>query len=224
MADPLILARVVHFAATVLAAGTIGFTVLVAEPAVHTAGFMSFAKAAPPVDCVGLARARRCGDLGRGLAGSAGIRHPGYVDCPTYACTAAPGPCSRIRASGWCGASASHWHSCSHSYCRGRRRDGSKLPSRRAFLALPALVGHAGATPGLAGDLHLVSDMLHLLAAGAWLGGLPAFAFLLLRARRSAGRAPGRSCGAGGRSLLASSVFSASEFCWRAASSTAGTC
>ena len=50
------------------------------------------------------------------------------------------------------------------------------------------MVGHAGATPGLAGDLHLVSDMLHLLAAGAWLGGLPAFAFLLWRARRNAGR------------------------------------
>ena len=44
MADPLILARFVHFAATVLAAGTIGFTVLVAEPAVHTAGFKSLAK------------------------------------------------------------------------------------------------------------------------------------------------------------------------------------
>ena len=41
---------------------------------------------------------------------------------------------------------------------------------------------------GLAGDLHLVSDVLHLLAAGAWLGGLPAFAFLLLRTLRSAGR------------------------------------
>ena len=37
-------------------------------------------------------------------------------------------------------------------------------------------------------DLHLVSDVLHLLAAGAWLGGLPAFAFLLWRARRGAGR------------------------------------
>jgi copper resistance protein D len=60
-----------------------------------------------------------------------------------------------------------------------------------AFLALPALVGHAGATPGLAGDLHLISDMLHLLAAGAWLGGLPALAFLLWRAPRGHGRGRG---------------------------------
>ena len=57
-----------------------------------------------------------------------------------------------------------------------------------AFLALPALIGHAGATPGLSGGLHLASDALHLLAAGAWLGGLPAFAFLLSRTRDSAGR------------------------------------
>jgi putative copper resistance protein D len=57
-----------------------------------------------------------------------------------------------------------------------------------ALLALPALVGHAGATPGLTGDLHLASDMLHLLAAGAWLGGLPAFALLLRDARRGAER------------------------------------
>jgi putative copper resistance protein D len=32
--------------------------------------------------------------------------------------------------------------------------------------------GHAAATPGAAGDVHLVADFFHLLAAGAWLGGL----------------------------------------------------
>jgi putative copper resistance protein D len=32
--------------------------------------------------------------------------------------------------------------------------------------------GHAAATPGVEGDLHLVADILHLLAGGAWLGGL----------------------------------------------------
>ena len=54
------------------------------------------------------------------------------------------------------------------------------------MIALPALVGHAGATPGIAGDIHLVSDMVHLLAAGAWLGGLPAFACCC--GKRAAGR------------------------------------
>jgi putative copper export protein len=53
-----------------------------------------------------------------------------------------------------------------------------------AFLTLPALVSHAGATTGLWGDVHLASDALHLLSVGAWLGGLPAFALLLWAAYR----------------------------------------
>ncbi len=52
-----------------------------------------------------------------------------------------------------------------------------------------ALIGHAGATPGVVGDLHLASDVVHLVAAGAWLGGLPPFALLLATAERSADRA-----------------------------------
>jgi uncharacterized membrane protein len=52
-------------------------------------------------------------------------------------------------------------------------------------MALPALVGHAGATPGLTGDLHLASDMTHLLAAGVWIGGLPALALTLAQTRQS---------------------------------------
>ena len=38
MIDPLILARGLHIAASVLAAGTVGFLVLVAEPAARAAG------------------------------------------------------------------------------------------------------------------------------------------------------------------------------------------
>jgi putative copper resistance protein D len=53
------------------------------------------------------------------------------------------------------------------------------------LIALLALIGHAGATPGLAGRIHLASDMVHLLAAAAWLGGLPAFILLLRNAGSS---------------------------------------
>ena len=53
-----------------------------------------------------------------------------------------------------------------------------------AFLALPAFASHAGAATGPWGDFHLASDALHLLSAGVWLGGLPAFALLLWAARR----------------------------------------
>jgi putative copper resistance protein D len=53
-----------------------------------------------------------------------------------------------------------------------------------AFLALPAFASHAGATPGPRGDIHVLSDAMHLLSAGAWLGALPAFAILLWTARQ----------------------------------------
>jgi putative copper resistance protein D len=60
-----------------------------------------------------------------------------------------------------------------------------QLAAAAGLMALPALVGHAGATPGAAGNIHLVSDMVHLMAAGAWLGGLPAFALILRHAASS---------------------------------------
>ena len=41
-----------------------------------------------------------------------------------------------------------------------------------AALAMQGGVGHAGATGGTVGAVLLISEGLHLLAAGAWLGGL----------------------------------------------------
>lgn len=60
-----------------------------------------------------------------------------------------------------------------------------QLAVAACLLGLIALIGHAGATPGTAGQIHLLSDMVHLLAAGAWLGTLPALAMLLARARHA---------------------------------------
>ncbi len=51
------------------------------------------------------------------------------------------------------------------------------------LLASLSLVGHAAMQHGGIGALHRANHALHLLATGAWLGGLPAFA-LCLRAYR----------------------------------------
>lgn len=51
-----------------------------------------------------------------------------------------------------------------------------------ACLGTLAWAGHAGATPGEAGALHLAADLLHLLAAGAWIGGLLPLAMLFAAA------------------------------------------
>lgn len=54
-----------------------------------------------------------------------------------------------------------------------------------AALTTLAWSGHAGATEGLTGTIHRVSDALHIIAAAIWLGAIAAF-LLLLRPRRDA--------------------------------------
>ena len=52
-----------------------------------------------------------------------------------------------------------------------------------AALALASLAwtGHGAASEGRVGLVHLWADIFHLLAAGAWIGGIAAFGWLLLR-------------------------------------------
>ena len=50
-------------------------------------------------------------------------------------------------------------------------------------VAIATLVwtGHAGATEGIAGTIHRLSDIVHMLAASIWVGGIASFAWLLFR-------------------------------------------
>jgi putative copper resistance protein D len=59
------------------------------------------------------------------------------------------------------------------------------VPLAGCFLGALAWVGHAGAGSGGTADLHLASDTLHLLAASAWIGGLVPLALCLASARRA---------------------------------------
>lgn len=55
------------------------------------------------------------------------------------------------------------------------------------LVASLAWMGHAGATAGQAGDLHVAADALHLCAAAAWIGGLLALLLFFATARRIRG-------------------------------------
>ena len=55
------------------------------------------------------------------------------------------------------------------------------------MLASLAWAGHGAATAGSAGELHLAGDILHLLAAGTWLGTLPLLWLLLTETGRTGG-------------------------------------
>ncbi|MBS0269669.1 MAG: copper homeostasis membrane protein CopD [Proteobacteria bacterium] len=56
-----------------------------------------------------------------------------------------------------------------------------------------AFSGHAGATPGPAGDTHLISDILHVIAASAWVGGLVPYALFLSATSRNPSEASTRA-------------------------------
>jgi len=53
-----------------------------------------------------------------------------------------------------------------------------------AFMASLAWAGHGGANPGIAGEIQVGADALHLVAAGAWIGGLLPFALVMACALR----------------------------------------
>lgn len=59
----------------------------------------------------------------------------------------------------------------------------SRLILSGAALASLAWAGHAAGGEGVSGALHLAADVLHLWAAGIWLGALVAFCGLIARPR-----------------------------------------
>ena len=59
------------------------------------------------------------------------------------------------------------------------RRTFFSLTRAGLLLASISLTGHARSHEGLTGYVHIASDTLHLLGAGAWLGGLAALSVLL---------------------------------------------
>ena len=58
------------------------------------------------------------------------------------------------------------------------------LGSALGLIAAIAWTGHGGATLGAMGNLHLTADVLHLIAAAAWIGGVLPLTLLLVSAQR----------------------------------------
>lgn len=186
MVDPFILARSVHIAATILAAGTLAFLVLVAEPAAGAS------QTSPPVEFSAL---RRRLTLTIWLALGAAILS-GAVWLALVASDVLDAPAVDVFLQGgvWRVAADTRFGQVTGMRLVLALLLGVLVPwpatqrlalvTAACLLALVASTGHAGATPGFSGRVHLLSDMVHLLSAGAWVGALPAFAVLLGEAYR----------------------------------------
>ncbi len=184
IADPLVLARWAHFAATAVAAGTAGFLVLVADPTARKhvpPGFAALRHHLVLVTWSALALTILSGAAWLVLVAS-DILGASFVDVCLHG-GAWPVLADTRFGMVWC---ARLLLALLLGLLMPRPAVGTiQLAVAAGLMALPALIGHAGATPGIAGDIHLVSDMIHLLAAGAWLGGLTAFALALKQALSS---------------------------------------
>jgi len=173
--DPLALIRAAHFAATLLTSGTVFFAALVIGPIRLPQDFSALRKHMNVLVWTGLALSVLTGAmwliwlaaniLGESLAdvclhgGAWSVladTHFGWICCLRLALAVSLG-----------------------LLIRAPEHRVWSIVAASAFIALPAFASHAGATPGPRGDVHVVSDALHLLSGGAWIGGLPAFALLL---------------------------------------------
>jgi putative copper resistance protein D len=193
LSDPLIAARAVHFASTVLLVGTIIFGCLIAEPVLRSArgGSIqdSFRRRLTSIAWIALATAVASGAAWLVLLAAEISGRPvaevfgGDVVWTVLTRTRFGADWSvrfvlAIALAGVLTAFA---------------RNGKAIVGwRGAVLAvigvalLGSLVwaGHAAAARGLSGDLHRAADVAHLVAVGAWVGGLLPLALLLAAVQR----------------------------------------
>lgn len=186
MIDPLILARGVHLAVTVLAAGTVCFMVLVAEPAAATPAprpteFSALRRRLTWMVWIALAAAALSGAVWLVLL-AADIYGAPIVEVCLHGGVWSVLTDTRFGLVWSMRLGLALLLSALMPWPTTRPL---QLAAAAGLIALVALIGHAGATPSLAGRINLASDIVHLLAAGAWLGGLPALAMLLARTRRA---------------------------------------
>jgi copper resistance protein D len=101
----------------------------------------------------------------------------------------------------------------------GARLRRLRLAAALGLVGAIAWTGHAGATAGTEGVVHLLADVLHLWAAAAWTGGLLALVLLLLALRLAPDRAPVRIAAVRrfstlGLASVATLIVSGAVHCW----------
>jgi putative copper resistance protein D len=189
--DPLIVVRAIHLAATALVAGIVFFDWLVAGPALREAG-----------DSLTVPfRAREAGIVWVGLALAV---VSGAAWLMLLAADIVDRPLTQVISDGtaWTVLTQTRfgiaWQlrlllaALLGGFVLGEKRMAGRALFRgtpaaalaAAFVGALAWAGHGGATPGAPGMVHLTADVLHLIAAAAWLGGLVPFALVLGHLRR----------------------------------------
>jgi putative copper resistance protein D len=194
--DPLTTVRAIHFAATILVAGAAAFSVLVGEPV-----WQPSADAAPPIVAqrgavaylmwVGLATTLASGIAWLALV-AAEITGGSWADAIRDGTAYAVLTDTQF---GFIGQLRLLLAVALAGLLLALARQGNGAPkflrivapaTGAALLGSLAWTGHASGASGSYADMHLLADILHLLAAGVWVGGLFPLALLLARLGRIA--------------------------------------
>jgi putative copper resistance protein D len=181
---PLVIVRAVHFAATGITAGSLIFRTAVAEPVLRPAHVAAAVarRQMQRVAWAGLAVATASGTFWVVIQAAAmsglSLKETIAADAlPTVVNETQFGLVSEIRL-----ALAVTLAACL-TYDRYPPLRWLGLASALGLVTAIAWTGHAGSGIGEFGILQLAADVLHLIAAAAWLGGLVSLALLLAAAR-----------------------------------------
>jgi copper resistance protein D len=183
--DPLIVIRAIHFAATAITTGALIFQAVVAEPALRSAEAVAMAVRTQirRVAAIGLAITAASGAIWILLEAAAmsGLPFSEAITANvllTVVNETQFGLVVEIRFV------LAIILAAFLAYDRLAPARWPALASALGLVAAIAWTGHAGSTPGEKGLLHLIADVLHLIASAAWIGGLVPLALLLAAARR----------------------------------------
>jgi copper resistance protein D len=182
---PMIVARTVHFAASATLAGALMFRGFVAEPAL---------RAAPPANALVHKQVRAVAWIGLAVAVVSGLVLVMLLTMSLSGESVGEAVMSgalrdvlNLTQFGWVSqirlALAIVLAICL-AFERSALWRWLGLGAAVSLIASIAWTGHAGSTPYKLGYLHLTSDVLHLTAAAAWIGGLVPLALLLNVGRR----------------------------------------
>jgi copper resistance protein D len=179
----LIVTRAIHFAATTITAGTLVFRTIIAAPVLHMEGDVAavFRTKTQRVLWAGLLVTAISGAVWL-LMQAASMSGRPFGDAgvlPTILDDTQIGQVAQIR--------FTMVIVLALYLARARFAGGDWLASAvgLGLVASLAWTGHAGATAGQAGDLHVAADALHLCAAAAWIGGLLSLLLFVIVARRT---------------------------------------
>ena len=182
---PMVVTRAIHFAASAITAGVVMFRAFVAEPALQSspAGHTMVRARIAALTWTGLAVAVVTGLVWfvlqamsmTGLAGADALRSGAML---TVATETQFGLVSEVRAMLALLLAASLVF---NQFVLSR---SLAILAALGLVGAIAWTGHAGSTLGELGSLHLTADVLHLVAASAWIGGLSGLSILFAVERR----------------------------------------